>query len=210
MRKKKLILDYSGLNDDELNTLTGKVLDCMEGHTTFTDLPVALADLEAQVLDFRSKWQKASRGGSRLEIAEKNDAKGVVAESLKDIAFYVNKLGKGSHSLLLSSGLLLEADQKPSASPGQGTGAKLSDGKQRGQMQVRFDSLKEALLYEYEIADSLDDDGQPDWKETFQTGSSKANVYAVTVPGRTYYMRVRARNKKGIGDWSEVASLMAR
>ena len=210
MRKKKVVLDYSGLKDDELNTLAGKVLDCLNAHVTFTDPPVELADLEAQVKDFRNKWQKASRGGSLLEIAEKNDAKELIALSLKDIAFYVNKLSKGSRSLLLSSGLILEADQRPNEVPDRMTGGELSDGKQIGQLQVKFKPQKGALIYEYEIADSLDADGQPDWKENFQTGTSQGNIYAVAKPNCMYYLRIRARNKKGIGDWSDVASLKTR
>lgn len=210
MRKKKVVLDYSGLKDDELNTLTGKVLDCLNGHATFTDPPVELTDLEAQITDFRSKWQKASRGGSVLEIAEKNDAKSLVAKTLKEIAFYVNKLSDGSRSLLLSSGLILEADQKPSEVPGRMTGEEMVDGKQDGQLQVKFKPLKGGPIYEYEIADSVDANGLPVWKENFQTGSSQGNVYSNALPNTVYYLRVRARNKKGIGDWSAVASFKTR
>ena len=210
MRVKKVVLDYSGLSDDELNTLVGKVLDCMTGHTTFTTLPLELEDFEAEVMDFRTKWQKASRGGSLLEIAEKNDAKDVLALSLKDLAFYVNKVSKGSRSLLLSSGLILEADQKPSDVPDQVGDAELRDGKQQGQMQVKFKPVRNALLYEYQVTNILGEDNLPVWRETFQASSSRGNIYAVTEPDKIYYLRVRARNKKGIGDWSQVASLKAR
>lgn len=210
MRVKKVVLDYSGLSDDELNTLVGKVLDCLTGHATFTALPLELEDFEAEVLDFRAKWQKASRGGSLLEIAEKNDAKNVLALSLKDLAFYVNKVSKGSRSLLLSSGLILEADPKTSDVPDQVVDAELLDGKQKGQMQVKYKPVRNALLYEYQVTNVLGEDNLPVWQETFQASSSRGNIYAVTEPDQIYYLRVRARNKRGIGDWSQVASLKAR
>ncbi|MCY4780776.1 fibronectin type III domain-containing protein [Sphingobacterium sp. UT-1RO-CII-1] len=210
MRVKKVVLDYSGLSDDELNTLVGKVLDCMTGHATFTALPLELEDFEAEVMDFRTKWQKASRGGSLLEIAEKNDAKDVLALSLKDLAFYVNKVSKGSRSLLLSSGLILEVEPKPSDVPDQVLDAKLLDGRQKGQMQVKYKPVRNALLYEYQVTNILGEDNQPVWQETFQASSSRGNIYAVTEPDQIYYLRVRARNKRGIGDWSQVASLRAR
>lgn len=210
MRVKKVVLDYSGLSDDELNTLVGKVLDCLTGHATFTALPLELEDFEAEVLDFRAKWQKASRGGSLLEIAEKNDAKNVLALSLKDLAFYVNKVSKGSRSLLLSSGLILEADPKISDVPDQVVDAELLDGKQKGQMQVKYKPVRNALLYEYQVTNVLGEDNLPVWQETFQASSSRGNIYAVTEPDQIYYLRVRARNKRGIGDWSQVASLKAR
>ncbi len=210
MRTKRVLLDYSGFKDDELNTLVGKVLDCLTDHAVFTDPPIELTELSTQMVDFREKWQVASRGGSLLEISEKNDAKGVLAASLRDIAFYVNKMSGGSRSKLLSSGLQLEADPKEAQVPNKVTGGMLVDGKQQNQMDIKFKPQKEALIYEYQIADGVDDDGAPIWKETFQTGSSRGNMYAPTVPDRTYYLRVRARNKKGIGDWSDVFSLKAR
>lgn len=210
MRTKRVLLDYSGFKDDELNTLAGKVQDCLTGHSSFTELPIELTDLNTQMVDFREKWQVASRGGSLLQIAEKNDAKSLLAATLKDIAFYVNKVAAGSRSMLLSSGLQLEADPKENPVPDKIAGAILADGKQQNQMNVGFKPQKIALIYEYEIADSVDENGVPIWKETFQTGSSRNNVYAPTVSGEIYYLRVRARNKKGIGDWSDIYSLRAR
>lgn len=211
MRTKKVLLDYSELHDHELNTMVGKVLDCLDGHAVLTELPVTIEVLEEQMTDFRAKWQIASNGGSTLQSAEKNDARAVLLRSLKDIAFYVNKVASGSRSVLLSSGLRLEADPKPSQTPAQVTGVSLIDGKQKGQFLLGFQSLRgKALFYEYEFADELDGDGNPDWKYAFQTSDSRGNVFAPTTSGRTYYVRVRARNKKGIGDWSETVSLLAR
>src|SRR5690606_11293048 len=135
----------------------GKVLDCLENHTVFVDLPVAIEDLQAQTADFRSKWQTASNGGSLLEIAIKNDAKALLASSLKDIAFYVNKVATGSRSLLLSSGLQLEADPKPAKVPNTITGEQLRDGRQRDQLDVIFKPLGRNHIYEYQIADTLDE-----------------------------------------------------
>lgn len=210
MRTKKVVLDYSGFKDDELNTLAGKVLDCLDGHEKFLDLPVSLEDLQVQVTDFRQKWQVASRGGSILERAVKNDAKAVLAESLKDIAFYVNKVAAGSRSQLLSSGLKLEADPKAIGVPDSVTDVGLRDGKQRNQMAIQFKSLGTNYLYEYQITNVVDDQGQAVWGEIFYTSDSRGNVFAPTTPDTTYYLRVRARNKKGAGDWSSVVSLKAR
>ncbi|AIM37110.1 hypothetical protein KO02_10725 [Sphingobacterium sp. ML3W] len=210
MRKKKVILDYSLVSDDEFNTMVGKVMDCLEGHAILVDLPVSLVELKAQADDYKAKWQKASRGGSVLEIAEKNDSKKAVSRQLKNIAFYVNTVADGSRSILLSSGLILESDPKSSQIPGMVQEVVLVDGKQRNQLQVKFKPLREAILYEYQIAGTLDAFDQPVWGEMLQTSTSYANIFSPVQPGFTYYLRVRARNKRGIGDWCDAVSLTAR
>jgi hypothetical protein len=210
VRKKKLILDYSQINDDGFNTLVGKVLDCLKDHVVLVDLPVSLEDLQNQADDFKVKWQKASRGGSVLEIAEKNDSKKIVADSLKKTAFYVNMVADGSRSILLSSGLILENDAKAAQIPGQVQGAALVDGRQSNQMQIKFKPIKDALLYEYQVTSDLDQFDQPVWGEIFQTSTSYANIFSPVKPGFTYHLRIRARNRRGIGDWCEAVRLTAR
>ncbi|MEN5055745.1 hypothetical protein [Sphingobacterium kitahiroshimense] len=210
MRKKKVILDYSGISDHEFNTMIGKVLDCLDGHTLLTDLPIPLADVKTQAEDFKLKWQKASRGGSLLEIEEKNESKKALVQSLRSIAFYVNTVADGSRSILLSSGLILELDPRNVEVPAVVKEVALLDGKQRDQLQVRFKPLKEAILYEYQVSNELDQFEQPIWGETFQASSSYGNVFSPTKPGYVYYLRVRARNRRGIGDWCDVVSLTAR
>lgn len=210
MRKKKVILDYSGINDHEFNTMVGKVLDCLDGHAILIDLPIPLADLKTQAEDFKFKWQKASRGGSMLEIEEKNDSKKLLVLSLRSIAFYVNTVADGSRSILLSSGLILELDPRAAEVPGIVLGVELMDGKQRNQLQVRFKPLREAILYEYQVTSELDGFDQPLWGETFQASSSYGNVFSPVKPGYTYYLRLRARNRRGIGDWCEAVRLTAR
>ncbi|MDH5828731.1 fibronectin type III domain-containing protein [Sphingobacterium faecium] len=210
MRKKKVISDYTIVSDHEFNTMVGKVLDCLDGHIILVDLPITLVELKAQADDFKAKWQRASRGGSVLEIAEKNDSKKKLAASLKSIAFYVNTVADGSRSILLSSGLMLENDHKPSEVPGLVQEVALMDGKQRNQMGIKFKPLKEAIVYEYQIASTLDAFDQPVWGENFQTSTSYSNIFSPVQPGFTYYLRVRARNRRGIGDWSDAVSLTAR
>lgn len=210
MRKKKVVLDYSGLKDDEFSTLIGKVVDCLEGHTLFTELPVAIADLKTGAELYKSRWQKASRGGSLVEIAQKNDSKKEVCDMLRKIAFYVNQVSDGTRSALLSSGLILEVDPVSTPLPAKVLNAALMDGLQQDQLKVAFDKVPNALLYEYQVADADDEQGNPVWKDSYRTGSTRGNVFAPVVRDVTYKLRVRAVNKKGAGDWSEVVSLRAR
>lgn len=77
-------------------------------------------------------------------------------------------------------------------------------------MQIKFKPIKDALLYEYQVTSELDQFDQPAWGEIFQTSTSYANIFSPVKPGFTYYLRIRARNRRGIGDWCEAVRLTAR
>lgn len=65
-------------------------------------------------------------------------------------------------------------------------------------------------MYEYQVANALEGEGEPIWGDSYETSTSFGNVFSPVFPGQIYYMRIRGRNKKGVGDWSAVASIRTR
>lgn len=210
MRKKKVKTNYDNLRLDELHTLSGTILDCMRDSEVFTDLPFEIEELEAIVQDFQVKWQTAKNGGSKWDKAIKDEAKVLLRETLSKLGHYVNQTAKGNLPILLSSGLLLEADSKPLSPPDIPQLVALTDGIQSGQINIRFKPVKKCWMYEYQYAEALDEGGEPLWGEVLVTRNSKNNVIAPTVRGNFYYARVRSRNGVGVSEWSIVVSLLAR
>lgn len=210
MRKKKVRTNYADLKLDELHTMAGKVLDCMQGSEVFTDLPVDIAVLEAVIQDFQLKWQTAKNGGSKWDKAVKDEARQVMLETFSKLAIYVNQTADGNLPKLLSSGFYLEMEHKPLALPAIPQFVELLDGPQRGQLALRFKPVKSCWLYEYQYADSLSEDGQPLWGDVAVTPNTTSNIIAPTEAGTMYYARVRARNGRGVSDWSATVSLLAR
>lgn len=210
MRRKKVRTHYGDLKFDELHTLAGKVAACMRESTVFIDLPVDLEEIESLAEDYQTKWEVAKDGGSKLEKTLRDEARTALLDAFSRLATYVNHTAQGKMSILVSSGFELESDRKPLRPTNAPVLVKLTDGPQKNQLLLRFQGVKKRSFYEYQYADSLDNDGEPIWDEIFQTTNSSTNIIAPTRPGVIYYARVRTRNGAGASDWSEVASLMAR
>jgi len=210
MRKATVYIAYEKWDDYSLSTLAGRTLTAMTGNESFPD---PRPDMDAYALlvnDYRAKHQVTSNGGSRLEKEAKDNAKAAVAQAMKELAFYVNTVANGNREILASSGFELVSGRQPSTIPGIPANIRLLDGRVSGEMRMMFSSLRAAWEYEYCYATSLDGDGTPDWGEIIRTTNSRLNYINSLTPGERVYARVRARNNKGAGDWSEPVSLIAR
>lgn len=212
MRKEKVISNYTGLSDYELSTLAGRVLKAMQETTTQASFPnpnPSLTDLETIVTDYISKHEVASRRGSALEISLKNESRDALLFALKNLAHHVNELANGQLSMLLSTGLVLVSKPSGSELPLVSSRLQLRDGRISGQLRLDFTPVKKVWEYEVEVGRE-DATNTIDWFETFNTTSSRSNILTDKIPGVKYFVRVRARNSKGYGDWSEAVSLIAR
>ncbi len=208
MRTAKL--GFSQLRDSELLNLAGTVLAAMRDNTRFATPVPPLTDLETALDDFRTLLEVASRKGSPLDTALKNDAREALAEVLKRLAFYVNTVAEGSVSVVLSSGFQLTAQPTKSLPPAIPTRLKLRDWIQSGQVRLDFDTMPGAWLYEYAFTSELDEQGRPVFGDVLSTTRSIGNVLAPLRPGATYYVRARSRNGAGFSDWSDPVSIIAR
>lgn len=77
----------------------------------------------------------------------------------------------------------------------------------KGQVRLDFTPVKHAWEYEIEVGESSDD-GSIVWEDRYTSTSSQGIVLAPFMSGIEVYVRVRARNGKGIGDWSKYASIV--
>ncbi|MBE8719960.1 fibronectin type III domain-containing protein [Sphingobacterium pedocola] len=213
MRKDKVKTNYEKVSEFELSTLAGRVLKAIQEPAAAVYFPnpnPTLPVLEELVNDYIQKHEIASRRGSALEIGQKNESKTRLLEGLQLLATYVNQQAGGQISVLLSSGLILANQPKSKDTPLIPLNLKLRDGRVGGQMRLDFQAVKDAWQYEVEIGQSAVGSAEILWERTVMTTSSRSNVLIGFEPGVKYYVRVRALNGKGIGDWSEPVSLIAR
>ena len=212
MRKDKVVSNYSKISDFELSTLAGRILKAMQDPLTVENFPSPTPTIEALdglVTDYITKHEIASRRGSALQISQKNEARQALLDALSMLANYVNNIAKGQISLLLSTGMILAAQPAGSVIPLVTDRTRLRDGRISGQLRLDFAAVKGAWEYEIEIGEA-DTQGNVQWDRLVRTTSSRGNVLTDMVAGVKYYVRVRARNGKGTGDWSEATSIIAR
>lgn len=210
MKQDRVYTDYRRWADDALATLGGRTLEFVTGNTAFPDVQPDVATYTVLATDYRQKLEIAKKGGSQVEITAKNKARTALLKAMKQWAFYVNMTADGDANLLASSGFILMNQPQALRVPYAPMYGKLEDGVKSGEMNFRFEAIANAWEYEYQLAEELGTDGQPEWREIVRSTNSQLNRVTPTVPGRKYYVRVRARNSKGESDWSVTFSQYAR
>ncbi|SEM17950.1 hypothetical protein SAMN05216436_102147 [bacterium A37T11] len=205
-----VISGFKRFNDHQFSTIAGTVTLAMTNNIYFTDPVPAITVVQTALDDYRLKLELASRKGSPYDTEEKNASRVVLEELLKQVAFYVNITAKGQVNLLLSSGLPLNELPSSLKEPGTPVNIRLSDGRLSGQIKLDFKAVKDAWEYEYQVSHELDENKAPIWADPVSTTTSRGNIIVPVIPGLVYRVRVRARNGRGLGDWSEPVQIIAR
>lgn len=210
MRKERVYIAYQKWDDYSLSSLAGKTLAAMKNNALFPDPKPEMADYELLVNDYKTKHEIAATRGSQLEKKARDNARERVLEAMRQLAFYVNVVADGDGEILASSGFMLVPPPKAVGYPTVMVGLRLEDGRTSGELKFGFTPQKNISEYEYCHASTLDAMDAPIWSEIRSTSSSRANYIGGFIPGQKVYFRVRARNNKGIGDWSESIYLIVR
>lgn len=212
MRKDRILTSYVNWSDFELSTIAGRILKAMKDPLTEANFPDAKPNTEALellVTDFIAKHEVASKGGSSFEISQKNESRTLLLEGLRNLSGYINSVAAGQVSLLLSTGFVLATQPSATQIPRVASRVQLRDGRINGHLRLDFSAVHSAWDYEIEVGEA-DAQGVIEWKQRFLSTSSKGIVLTDRLEGIRYYVRVRARNGKGTGDWSEPVSILAR
>lgn len=211
MRTERVITNYSKRSDAYLSMLAGKTLTSMMGNDFFPLSEPSLTDYETVVTDYRMKHEAAAETGGRFAVTAKEMARLRLLESMRRLAIYVNLTANGQLDMLVSSGFILALQPQRWTEPGVPLWVRLTDGPEKGQMKMRLAKVKWAREYEYQIGVPSGEDKQILWKDTrHRTTNSRGTVIPGLIGGQTYWIRVRARNGRGPGDWSDPVSWMVR
>ncbi|MFD2557183.1 fibronectin type III domain-containing protein [Sphingobacterium tabacisoli] len=210
MRRDRVYIAYQKWDDYSLSSLAGKTLTAMKNNPLFPDPRPEMADYEILVNDYRTKHEVAAIRGSQLEKKARDNARDKVLDAMRQLAFYVNITADGDGEILASSGFMLVPPPKSVGYPTVIVGMRLEDGRTSGEVKFSFTPQKNISEYEYCYTTVLDSENQQVWGDILSTGSSRGNYIGGLSPGDKVYFRVRGRNNKGIGDWSENIYLIVR
>ncbi|WP_268224484.1 fibronectin type III domain-containing protein [Sinomicrobium oceani] len=208
MRRPKLITNYAHLTDGELAVLATRTLDALSTNTNFPDLDPPFAEYEPVARDYLEKHAVTAAGGSLRETKEKDEARAALMTMMRRVATYINN-STDLASVQLSSGFYPVARPGRIDVPRACEWTRIRASRRPGEILLDFPAIREAYEYEKQIADTVDENGQPVWLSAGNNSSSRGNFYAPVQDGVMYYFRVRARNKNGVSAWSPVSSMRA-
>lgn len=206
IRAKAGFIRYS---DDALVVATARIIKCLRHSPYFRNPTPSLAELEDSYADYYEKVLQA-KGGGLVYTTARRESKRRLASQLQNLVFYINMVSDGDLVKLHSSGFpVLEKKQKGYI-PNTPESPYLKDGRVSGEVAYGFRPVGRDMLYDYCFSTTLDKIGNPIWGN-IQTSSRSFKTYTGGFePGKYVYFRVRARNKHGVSDWSNVVMLIVR
>lgn len=208
MRRPKLITNYSYLSDGDLAVLATRTLDALSTNTNFPDLDPPLEEYQPVAQDYLEKQAVTAAGGNLRETKEKDEARAALVTIMRRVATYINN-STDLASVQLSSGFYPAAMPRSTRVPLPCEWTRIRASRRPDEILLEFPAIREAYDYEKQIADTVDENGQPVWQSAGSTSRSRGNFHAPVQDGVTYYFRVRARNKNGVSAWSPVSSMRA-
>lgn len=208
IKNAKALIGFPDMKDDELMVTAVTILAAMQGNENFENPVPELDDVQADLDDYTDKLAQCRKRGSPEDTAIKDESKAHLAQTLQRLGYYVNSRARGHLPTVLSSGFPINAPRVPHLVPMAVEGVKLTDGRQSGQVLLNFKKQQQARMYEYSYRKVSDP--EEDWSDRFTTTSSQGNVIAPLELAQRYEVRVRAMNSKGVGDWSQIVSIIAR
>ena len=207
MYTPRIYLSYTRLSDADLATLGGKTLTDMTGNASFPDPLPTLEDYGTHVTDYRTKHEAAAETGGKFANTAKDIARLALVQQMKRLATYVNFTADGDAHKLVSSGFIMVPPPESHSVPRVPLWVRVRRGPQKGQLLLDAAKVKHTWQYEYQIGTQPTDGGEISWdEEIYSTTRSKGNVIAGLQNVKTYWVRVRAMNGYGTGDWSEAVS----
>lgn len=208
MRRPKLITNYGHLSDGDLAVLATRTLDALSTNTNFPELDPSFEEYEPVAQDYLNKLGITAAGGNLRETKEKEEARTALVIMMRRVTTYINNFTDLA-SIQLSSGFYPAASPKSTGVPFPCEWTRIRASLRPAEILLDFPAIREAYDYEKQIADAVDQNGQPVWRSAGSSSNSRGNFHAPVQDGVMYYFRVRARNKNGVSAWSPVSSMRA-
>ena len=209
MRKFFPLVGFHQMGDDQLSTEAGSVLTSMTANVYFTTPAPALSVLETALEDYREKLEIARRRGSPMDTTLKNQTRAVLADVLVELGAYVRFIAKGDLAIIQSSGFQPSAVYVPGSKPDVPQNVQLLNHLGDGELQLKFNRVYYALVYEYRLAEVSETQEPLVWRDRQTTTNSMKTIISGLTRGVEYEVQVRAINRHGRSAWSQPARQIA-
>lgn len=191
----KVSYAFVQLPDTAIADYTDTVIAALTGNAGFPNLPLSLAVLGTQKLDYLAKLAATAQGGT-LATAAKNDAWNVLVTSLRQTAAYVQSVASQDLTLLLSSGFQAASTNR-AQSPLDAPVVLGIDNGTSTQFIVRAQPVANAKSYEAQVKNG------GGWLPAGVFTQARRMEIDNLTPGSIYTVQVRAiGGSTGSSDWS--------
>jgi hypothetical protein len=195
----KVSYSFVSLPDTAIADFTDTIINALTGNAGFPTPPILLTTLATQKTDFLTKLAATAQGGT-LATSAKNDAWGVLTDSLRQLAAYVQSLAANDLTLLLSSGFQAVSTNRAQSPLEKPVVLRIDNGTS-GQLIARLSPVTNARAYEGQIKNG------GNWLPAgIFTQARRIELDGLT-PGSTYTVQFRAiGGSTGQSDWSDPMS----
>jgi len=181
------------------------ICKALDGNSSYTRVPVSLADLRTNNATY-ADLITAAQDGSRKAIAARNKMGHIIIGQVRQIASYVEIASNGDMATFLTSGFDPVQPRTPAKPLARPTIDKITHGK-TGELAIKFPAVDGAS--HYEVNRTIMTNSQPGTWTAVTVGKSRP-AFLVTglTPGTIYGFQVRAYGTAGFTDWSDTATCM--
>lgn len=191
MPRLRVLLNFAYASDHALEQRANNVHTKLYVATVpYPSPPVTAANLLTGITSFSSAVAATAQGGTQA-TADKNSARAVLVDLLRQLANYVQGRHNNDLATLLLSGFEAASTNQAQTELATPDITKIVN-KESGQVQIRSTAIRNAKSYEIEFA-LLDAAGTPGpWQEGPTVGSTRELFVQGLTPGAAYLFRIRA------------------
>ena len=152
MSKAKVIVDFSTnrYSDLELKNKSDNIVICLTENPKFVTLAPKATLIKAQVDDFGSYLARMAQGNKQL-TNEKNQSRSGLEDVLGSTALQVQDLSNGDENFIISAGFDVKRKPTPVGLLERPANVVANPGPRRGSLEISWDVVPNARLYELEI-----------------------------------------------------------
>jgi len=206
----KPLESYGPASDMEIVHRGMAVVTKLTGNLNFTNLPVDLVILKADIDTF-SVLIAESQDGSKRVIAKKNKQREVVVQKLRLLGRHVEVHCNNDMAVFLTSGFEPASTTRARLAQLSQNIRSMDHGDNSGQVVIRLNRIVDAAAYDLRYGALAADGAVPsEWMtETVARVKSPVTISGLK-PGTLYAFQVRTlRITGGHSDWSDSVTLMA-
>ena len=207
----EIALHLDDLSAPEVIATGNRLVSGLEGNPHFPKPTPPLDELKRKLAELQAAHEEYRKLRLRLnELKTARDQAMRVAKIAIELeAEYVQEASDGEAQKIVSANLTAERTWHlwPFGSPVQVIELSASTGDAPGEVDLVWDSVRDAKGYEVECCHDFAGDGP--WVQCAVASESRVTVKDL-IAGRRYWFRVRAIGGKGEGDWSDPVTKYTR